>query len=108
MALLTHPLKKDQVPVAFNAQVNGQFATMSLRVHRRKGSEAFVDLGVQKSTNLMEAWQAVPRTEWGASVDARGDDDGRAETESVDFEVFEFHPDGMPARGFYRIDSTRK
>lgn len=108
MALLTHPLQKDQVPVAFSAQVNHPFATMNLRIHRRKGSEAFVDLGVQKSTSLTGAWQAVPRTDWGASIDANGDDDGRGETESVDFEVFEYHPEGMPARGFYRIDSTRK
>ena len=108
MALLTNPLQPDEVPVTFNIQQIDPFAVVKLGVKRRKGSEQFVDLGIERSFNLLEAWEPLPPVSWSAAVDAAGDDDGLPHTESIDVEIFEYYPEGLPDKAFYRFQSTPK
>ena len=108
MAFLTDPLKPDQVPMTFELQDMPPFAVIKLGIHRRIGADQFVDLGIQRSFNLVDLWEPVPPVSWSANVDVRGDDDGLPHTESIDFNVFEYHPDGLPDKAFYRFQSTRK
>ena len=84
------------------------FAIVKLRTHRRTGSNAFVNFGLQRSTLLHNDWANVSPLDWTAFIDPTGNEDGRPETELMEFEIYEFHPDGMPDRAFYRIQSTRK
>jgi len=108
MALMTNPLQKDQVPLRFSTERNDPFAIVRMSLHRRTGSEAFVDLRLQRNADLAGAWQAIPQTDYSAAVDAEGDDDGRAETQSIDFDIFEYHPAGLPDDYFYRIESIKR
>ncbi len=108
MALLTNPLAKDSVPVEMSVEMEDPFGSIRLRTHRRKGSDVFVNLGLERSGSLTGDWQNVPAVDWNATIDANGDDDGKPHTESVDFELFEFYPDGIPSKRFYRLESSRK
>ena len=108
MALLTDPLVADQVPVEFEFERSDPFGIAKLKVHLRAGSQAFVDLGIQSSANPAAGWALVPPANWSASVNPFGNEDGRAETEAVYFNIFEFHPDGLPEKSFYRIETKRK
>ena len=108
MAFLTDPLQKDQVPVAIQVNREDPFSTVQLGFKRRKGSEAYVKFGVSSSPTLVDAWMAVPQVDMTSSIDASGDTDGRPETEDMIFSILEYHPGGLPAGYFYRIDSTAK
>jgi hypothetical protein len=108
MAFLTNPLQKDAPKVTFEIQRFDPFAIVKLRMHRRTGSNTFVDLGLQRAENLNGPWASIPQLDWSAFVDPTGDDDGRPETELMEFEIYEFHPESVPNRAFYRIDSTPK
>ena len=108
MALLTHPLVPDSPPVGIQTELLDPFAIIGLNLHRRKGSEQYVDFDLASSPNPDGPWQRSDRLDWSAFIDATGDDDGRAETEKVDFELFELYPGGVPQRNFYRIETTRK
>ena len=106
MALLTNALVKDTVPLSMKMEKEGPFSILQFKMHRRVGSERYVQLGLAGSNNLMAAWQPIPPTEWFAGVDLDGNDDGRPETESVDFQLFEYHPGGLPKGHFYRVQSS--
>ena len=108
MALLTHPLVPDSPPIGIRAELLDPFAIIGLNLHRRKGSEQYVDFDLASSPNPDGPWHRADRLDWSAFIDAAGDDDGRAETEKVDFELFELYPGGVPQRNFYRIETTRK
>ena len=79
---------------------------MHFKMHRRVGSERYVQLGLAGTSDLMAAWQSIPSTQWFAGVDIDGDDDRRPESESVDFELYEYHPGGLPKGYFYRVQSS--
>jgi hypothetical protein len=53
-------------------------------------------------------WQTANKSDWTAYADAAGDDDGRAETEEIDFYLFELYPSKVPPRKFYRVESTKQ
>jgi hypothetical protein len=108
MAFLTNPLAKDEVPVAIAVDRDDPFATIHLGFKRRKGSQDYVKFGVDRSATLAGAWLPVPAVDMTSSIDARGDTDSRAETEDMDFTIFEYHEGGLPAGYFYRIGSTAK
>jgi hypothetical protein len=108
MALLTHPLKQDAAPVGIQVTRNDPFATIRLNIHRRKGSEQYLNFDLASSPNLNGPWQRADRLDWSAFTDAAGDDDSRPETEEVDFELFKFYPSGVPCGYFYRIETTLK
>jgi hypothetical protein len=61
-----------------------------------------------RSLDLAQPWEQVNRWDWDALIDGNGDDDGRPETEEMDFYLFELYPDGTPARKFYRVESATK
>jgi hypothetical protein len=108
MAFLTHPLVPDSPPIGIEAELSDPFAVIRLNMHRRKGSERYVDFHLASSSELIGPWQRADRADWSAFTDPFGDDDGRAETEEIDFEWFQFYPGGVPPQRFYRIESTRK
>jgi len=109
MALLTDPLVKDTVPLGFGIRFQDPFASVHLRVHRRKGADEFVDLGVRMSPTLSgDDWVEIPRNFITESIDKDGDDDGRTETESVDFDFLQYYPDGRPRQYFYQLEATDK
>jgi hypothetical protein len=108
MALLTHPLVPDSPRVGIMTELFDPFALIRLNLHRRKGADQYVDFDLSSSADLNGPWQRADRADWSAFIDAAGDDDGRAETEGVDFELFELYPGGLPPHHFYRIETTRK
>jgi hypothetical protein len=108
MAFLTDPLVADRVPLKIEIYYNNPFAVIQLNMHRRVGSEQYVDFDVASGTNLTEPWQKLSRWDWDTLIDGSGDDDGRAETEEIDFYLFELYPAGLPAGMFYRVESTKK
>jgi hypothetical protein len=108
MALLTDPLRPDRVPLAVAASIADPFAIVDLELYRRAGSEAYVDLGIERVGDLTGDWLAVPPAGWSVAIDPDGDDDSRPDTRKLAFRVFEFHPGGVPDKQFYRVRSTRK
>lgn len=108
MALLTNPLQPDSVPLAIRAQFMDPFSLINLGLHQRVGAEAYVNLGIERSGNLMDAWEPVPPADWSVFIDPDGDDDSLPHTREVDFRIFEYHPAGIPDKRFYRVKSTRK
>jgi hypothetical protein len=84
------------------------FALVWLNLHRRKGAEQYVDFDLARSPDPAGPWQRANSLDWSAFVDAAGDDDDRAETEEMDFELFEMYPAGIPQHYFYRIETTHK
>jgi hypothetical protein len=105
MAWLTHPLRPDTVPVDIIVEREDPFIWVQLSAHRRAGSEEFVDFGALEAPAPGGPWQVVPDYAWFHGIDADGDDDGRSETERMDFHIFDFHPDGLPPRRFYQLES---
>jgi len=108
MALLTDPLVPDEVPVEFELVREQQVTSVRLKIHRRVGSQDFVNLGVQSSANSLEGWLPVLPANVSVSINPDGDDDARPETEAVRFDFFQFHPLGVPRSQFYRVESKRK
>ncbi len=108
MAFLTDPSSADTVPIKINISFEDPFGYVRLSMHRRVGSDAYMDFDIASSENLSGPWQRASRLDWSAFADQAGDDDGRKETEAVDFDLFELYPSGVPARKFYRIEATRK
>jgi hypothetical protein len=106
MAWLTHPLRVDHVPVEVVVDREDPFAVIQISARRRAGSEAFVEFGVLQAPSPAGPWQPVAPAAWYDLIDLYGDDDGRPETERLDFHVYEFHPDGLPGRYFYQLEST--
>jgi hypothetical protein len=108
MAFLTDPSSADTVPIKINVSFEDPFGYVRLSMHRRVGSDAYMDFDIASSENLSGPWQRTSRLDWSAFADQAGDDDGRKETEAIDFDLFELYPSGVPARKFYRIEATRK
>jgi hypothetical protein len=108
MALLTNPLVPDSVPLKVGVDLDGAFATIHLNMYRRVGSDQYVELDIAASEDMSGPWQTANKSDWTAYADAAGDDDGRAETEEIDFYLFELYPSKVPARKFYRVESTKK
>jgi hypothetical protein len=108
LALLTHPLVPDSPRVGVQVDLADPVAMIGLDLHRRKGSEQYVEFDLASSPAPNGPWQRANRADWSAFIDAVGDDDGRPETEKVDFSLFEFYTSGVPQRNFYRIETTRK
>ncbi|GAA5481053.1 fibronectin type III domain-containing protein [Haloferula sargassicola] len=106
MAFLTDPNRRDRPQVEITGyERTGSFGRVDLRIHRRRGSESMVRMLPRRNGGLETGWQAIPMVDWTASSDAAGDDDGRPETERVDFSIYEFYPSPVPDRSFYRIES---
>jgi hypothetical protein len=108
MVFLTNPLVADSVPLNVDVNLQGLSSIVHLKLHRRVGSDQYVDFDIASNGDLNGPWQTVNRLDWRAYADMTGDDDGRAETESIDFYLFETSPSGIPARKFYRVESTKK
>ena len=108
MALLTDPNEADSPPLELNFfQAEGAFGQIGLQIYRRTGSEQFVDLFPERNLTLEDGWSVIPRQDWSARVDPLGDNDGRPETQLIDFSIFEFYPEGSPPeRSFYRIEAS--
>ena len=108
MAFLTNPLAMDSVPLKLDLLLSEPFSVTRLNLHRRVGADRYVEFDLGSSENLADSWQRVSRWDWDARIDGKGDDDGRTETEEMDFYLYEFYPAGIPARKFYRVESTKK
>ena len=107
MVFLTNPLGRDRIPVDFDLEQAPPFQIPTLRVHRRVGSEQYVDLFVRRG-GLITPMHRVPATDFSASVDPEGDDDGRPESERIDFQIYEYFPGGIPRSRFYDVESAEK
>jgi hypothetical protein len=107
MAFLTNPLAPDSVPVKLQVIRQAPFTTTTLSVHRRVGAENYVEFHPRRS-DFLSAWQRIPITEYSAALDAAGDDDNRAESQRVDFQIFEYFPTALPKSRFYDIESVEK
>ncbi|MCC5839216.1 MAG: chitobiase/beta-hexosaminidase C-terminal domain-containing protein [Opitutales bacterium] len=108
MALLTNPLGEDSAPVRLEISRSGNLQLVNLRFDRRTGSQNFVDFRVRRAASLGGPWEVVPPSQIFAYLNRRGNEDGRPETETVDFDVPELHPNGFPERSFYRIETIQK
>jgi hypothetical protein len=108
MAFLTNPLVADSVPLKVGVDLDGAFATIHLNMHRRVGSNQYVELDIAANEDMSGPWQTANKSDWTAYADAAGDDDGRAETEEIDFYLFELYPSKVPPRKFYRVESTKQ
>ena len=106
MTFLTNPVVQDTAPLSMTMEQEGPFSILNFKMHRRVGSERYVQLGLAGSTNMLGAWEPIPPTEWFAAVDVDGDDDSRPESESVEFQLYEYHPGGLPKGHFYRVQSS--
>ncbi|MBB5353237.1 hypothetical protein HNR46_003492 [Haloferula luteola] len=105
MVFLTQPLGADAIPLRFGHVMQPPFITTTMSVHRRVGSDAYVQI-YPRWGDLPGPWQRVPVTDYSATIDADGDDDGRPESERIDFQLFEYFPDGLPATRFYQVESV--
>jgi hypothetical protein len=108
MAFLTNPLAKDDATIRCEVFRSKPFTVTKLNLHRRTGSDRYVEFDLARSLDLAQPWEQVNRWDWDALIDGNGDDDGRPETEEMDFYLFELYPDGTPARKFYRVESATK
>ncbi|WAC18397.1 chitobiase/beta-hexosaminidase C-terminal domain-containing protein [Luteolibacter sp. SL250] len=108
MAFLTNPQVPDQPKVDVSLQIDDPFSIVRLVTKRRVGSQAFVDLAPEFSADLLSAWQPAPPADWTSDINPRGDDDGRPETETVEFLLYGYHPEGLPDKAFYRIQSKKR
>ncbi|MFC0018250.1 chitobiase/beta-hexosaminidase C-terminal domain-containing protein [Roseibacillus persicicus] len=106
MAMLTNPLTDDEPPIAIELSEQGSFRLVQITMHRRKGSEDYVEFAPQRSSDIGGGWEEIPSFDWNASIDLFGDDDGRPETESMDFTIFEFDPAELPEKYFFRLNAT--
>ena len=107
-ALMTNPLVQDSVKASIHVERSAPFANIYVGVHRRAGSQTFVDFDIERSNALFADWLNVSRSNWTATVDPQGDDDGRPESELLLFRIRELHPSGLPDKAFYRIKTTGK
>ena len=89
---------------------DGGFYFANLSVHRRRGSNQFVTLIPQSSATLIGGpWTDLPSTDFDATTDPNGDDDGNPETEEVSIRVlFQLTIDGTNDRKFFRIKSATR
>jgi len=108
MAFLTNPKSQDRPKVEVSVQKDDPFSIVRLVTKRRAGSQAFVDLSPEMNANLLSAWQPVPPADWTTDINPRGDDDGRPETDTVEFLIYGYHPEGVPNKAFYRIQSKKR
>jgi hypothetical protein len=108
MAFLTNPLAKDDATIRFEVFRSKPFTVTKLNLHRRTGSDRYVEFDLARSLDLAQPWEQVNRWDWDALIDGNGDDDGRPETEEMDCYLYEFYPLGPPLRKFYRVESTTK
>ena len=106
MTFLTNPVVKDTAPLSMSMEQEGPFSILHFKMHRRVGSARYVQLGLAGSSDMLGAWEPIPPTEWFAGVDMDGDDDSRPESESMEFQLYEYHPAGLPKGYFYRVQST--
>ena len=108
MAFLTDPNVRDTPALELSSlQQEDPLGRIDLRIHRRRGSEQFVELFPTRNLSLEQAWENIPNSDLSVLLDAQGDDDERPETESIDFSIFEIYPSGIPEQSFYRIEARQ-
>ncbi len=108
MAFLTNPKVPDAPKVEVSLEQDDPFSIVRLVMKRRAGSQAFVDLAPVMNADLLSAWQPVPPADWTSDINPHGDDDGRPETDTVEFHLYGYHPEGLPTKAFYRIQSKKR
>ena len=112
MALMLNPQVKDSAKtgIALEGPYDGDWYVADLSVHRRRGSNQFVTLIPQASISLQgNAWSNVPGTDWDASLDPNGDDDGNPETEEVMVRVLlHIAPGSNEGTRYFRLKATAR
>jgi hypothetical protein len=86
--------------------------TMNLDLYRRRGSDEFVTMLPQWSTDLA-SWANIPASRWEAFVDPFGDTDENPDSEEHLFRIFLYPLDPgalfqQPREKFFRLESTLK